>query len=265
MNRLSAHVRASASLFAALALSALPLVPATAAPLTGTTAVQTRPDAAAPLITFLKAGSEPVPAPTADAPAGWLAVSVPGPFTAYVQNQDLAKSLDVKTGSALYLKPSTDAGVLTTSVKGDSIAITGLHGKWTEVRLDKTLVGYIHIGPLAAAADGTIKDAPPPSDLSTASGPGKAAPAPSPDETALPRFFEGRFVSTHRLLSSPKPYSWQLNDASGARLAYLDVRKLLLTEQIDNYVGHDVGVYGAASRVPGTKDMVILLESLRLK
>ena len=254
----------------ACALGALGSRPAPAAPLNGTTAVQTRPDAAAPLITFLKAGSEPAPAAGAEAPAGWLAVTVPGPFTAYVRNQDLAKSLEVKPGSSLYLKPSADAGVLATSAKGDVIAITGLHGKWTEVRLEKALVGYIHLGPLPAVADGVIPDAPaaasaPPSDLATAGGPGRAAPASLRDDGSLPRFFEGRFVSTRHLLSGPKPYAWQLNDSTGARLAYLDVRKLLLTEQIDSYVGHEVGVYGAASRVPGTKDMVIVLESLQLK
>ncbi len=51
-----------------------------ATPLMETAAVQTRPDPAAPAITYLKAGSEPVVATNALAttPAGWLAVELPG-------------------------------------------------------------------------------------------------------------------------------------------------------------------------------------------
>src|SRR5580658_7846511 len=80
---------------------------ALAAPLAQTTAVQTRPDPAAPVITFLKAGSEPVPAGDAAGivPPGWLAVSLPGPFDGYVQNKDLTKDLNVKPGSSVRLSP----------------------------------------------------------------------------------------------------------------------------------------------------------------
>ena len=269
MNRRRFPILLAREMLLILAVAALGHAGLRAAPLSATTAVQTRPEASAPLVTFLKAGSEPVPAAEAspDIPAGWMAVSVAGPFTVYVPNQDLTKALEVKPGSSLYLKPSSDAGVLTTSAKGDSLTITGLHGKWTEVRLEKAVLGYIHLGPLPPSPEAQPMpvDVPPPSDLATAGGPGKAAPVSAPEDGALPRYFEGRFTSTHRLFSAPKPYSWQLDDASGARLAYLDVRKLLLTEQIESYAGHDVAVLGSASRVPGTKDMVIVLESLRWK
>ena len=57
-----------------------------AAPLTVTTAVHTKPDASAPAISFMKAGTDPVPAPNAPAnlPPGWIAVELPGPFEGYV-------------------------------------------------------------------------------------------------------------------------------------------------------------------------------------
>jgi hypothetical protein len=56
-----------------------------------------------------------------------------------------------------------------------------------------------------------------------------------------------------------------LNDDSGTRYAYLDVSKLLLTEQIEKYIDHVVVVYGAAKSVPQHKDIVIEVESLQLK
>ncbi len=70
-------------------------------------------------------------------------MDVAGPFAGYVKNKDLTKQLDVVPGSTVYLGPKDDAGVLCVFDKGDKAEITGLHGTWTQVRLDKTLVGYI--------------------------------------------------------------------------------------------------------------------------
>ncbi len=155
-----------------------------AAPLPGTTAVQTRPEADAPAIGYLKAGSEPVPA-DAPAPEGWLAVSLPGPFSAYVRSGDLSKSLDVRPGASLYLEPKPDAPVLALAAAGDKIEITGLLGKWTQVQLDKSLTGYIHAGPLppapavpgaaGAPAPGVLTDVPAAAPAAPpANGPGRA-------------------------------------------------------------------------------------------
>ena len=130
-----------------LAAGSLLVTAAPAAPVLGTTAVQTQPDPSAPVISYLKAGSEPVPAPAEAARrpprrAGWLS-TCPAPSKAMLQNKDLTKSLDVRPSSLIYLPPWLDGGVLATARrKGDAISITGLRGKWTQVRLDKTLVAY---------------------------------------------------------------------------------------------------------------------------
>ena len=83
--------------------------------------------------------------------------------------------------------------------------------------------------------------------------------------STLPRFFQGKFVSTRSAFKPRRPYNWALNDDAGVRYAYLDVSKLLLTEQIEKYIDHVVVVYGAGKSVPGTKDIVIEVESLQLK
>jgi hypothetical protein len=258
-----------------------------AAPLAGTTAVQTQPDPSAPAITFLGAGTEPVPAAAdvAAPPAGWVAVSVPGPFEAYVENKNLNKALDVIPGSPLHLAPKEDSGVLAIAQKGDRIIITGLRGKWTQIRLEKSLVGYIHPGPLPAAvpaqppgqpgteAAGALTEAPAlPAAPAPVSGPPTTAAGKPADEGALAqgsgvvtRTFEGHFVSSKSFFAPQRPYDWQLNDSAGARIAYLDVGRLLLTEQLDKYIDHDVSVYGAVRPVPDTKDIVVVVESLQLK
>ena len=132
-----------------LALAALlASASAFAAPLTETTAIHTKPDPSSPAVTFLKAGTEPavVRDSGGSTPAGWLAVELPGPFEAYVLNKDLTKSLDVKVGANLYLAPKPDAGVLTVAAPDDKTTLTGLYGKWTQIRLERKLTGYIYLG-----------------------------------------------------------------------------------------------------------------------
>jgi hypothetical protein len=290
-------------LLPALLLAAL--VRADATPLTEPSAIQSQPDLTAPVLGIINPGVEPVPAPagTEPAPAGWITVTAPGPFDGYVRNADLTKQLEVKPGTSILVAPKPDAGVLTVFAKGDKATITGLHGAWTQVRLDKSLVGYVRVAPIPAApapapmmadnsgSGGAGSMAPTAPAPAAASGTSGAASTPPPvpaeagaqasaggpatavagkaydsgDTSALPRTFEGVFVSTRRAFAPRRPYDWQVNDANGQRYAYLDITHLLLTDQIENYAGHEVTVFGTARLVPGTKDLVIQIESLRLK
>jgi hypothetical protein len=212
-------------------------------------------------------------------------VSLPGPFEAYVENKNLNKALDVIPGSPLYSAPKADSGVLAIAQKNDRISITGLRGKWTQLRLEGPLVGYIHRGPLPAVGSAAAIAQPGPgAEVNNPQTPAPFAAAAAPSEppstaagkpvadnatdqgaAVVARTFEGRFVSTKSLFAPKRPYEWQLNDPSGGRAAYLDVEKLLLTEQIDEYIGHEVSVYGTVKPVPGTEDIVVGVESLQLK
>lgn len=257
---------------------------AVAAPLTATTAVHTKPDETSPAITVLNAGTEPAVAHDALAasPAGWLPVTLPGPFEGYVMNKDVMKSLDVRVGAPVHLEPKTDSGMLTAIDAADKTEITGLRGKWTQVRVEKTIVGYIHLGgapgnlpPIATAPASSATAAPaaasPAPFAPTAYGVASSGqPAPvvavnDPGSPALPRLLQGKFVSTRSPFRPRRPYDWAINDDAGSRYAYLDISKLLLTDQIENYINHQVVVYGAARPVSGTKDIVIEVESLQLK
>ena len=257
-----------------------------ASPLTETTAVHTKPNAASPIISYLKAGSEPTASMAAAIPTpnGWMAVELPGPFESYVQNKDLAKSLDVKPGSSIYLTPKVEGGVLAVAEKGDKSTLTGIQGKWTQISLEKKLTGYILVpvamggtAPAPASVAASTSLATPAAPFSPApmapvaygsTSAGHAAPMVNLGETSgasLPRQFAGKFVSTRRPFMPRRPYDWALNDDAGKRYAYLDVSKLLLTEQIEKYIDHAVVVYGAAKNAPGTKDIVIEIESLQLR
>lgn len=273
----------------ALACALLAGVTLHASPLTETTAVHVRPAPSAPTITFLKAGTEPVIAheATGITPAGWQAVELAGPFEVYVQNKDINKSLDVQPGTSFRLSPKSDATVISTMEPSDKTNITGLHGKWTQLTLEKKIVGYIRVaGGFAPAAVGPVltdvtrpgsrvapaASAPAPAPVQPAAyGVGTAGrPAPMIDlgdggSGALPRLFQGKFVSSKRPFAPRRPYDWQLNDDAGVRYAYLDVSKLLLTEQIEKYLDHVVVVYGTPKPVPNSRDIVIQIETLQLK
>jgi hypothetical protein len=244
-----------------------------ASPLTATAAVQTQPDPNAPIVSYLKAGTEPT-APTGDAaaavaPPGWIVVALPGPFEGYVLNKDFTKGLDVKPGSSVYLAPKDGAGVLTATAPGDKSEITGLFGKWTQIHLTKNLVGYIQTSPQAAPAP--LPSAPPAPlpAAAPAAAPqavaGTAADSSGDSSAPLARTFEGRFVSTHHALASRKPYDWQLVDESGTRLAYLDVSQLMFTDQVGKYTDREVTVYGAVRPAPDGENIIVTVESLQLK
>jgi hypothetical protein len=239
-----------------------------AAPLTETTAVQARPEANAPAIAVLKAGTEPTPAAGVTVPPGWLAVELSGPYEAYVQNKDFLKSLDIHPGAPIRLAPKHDAPVLTTAEKGDDIEIIGLFGKWTQVKFSKKITGYIQVaGAMPAAPSPTpapaITEAPAPAPVSIDSNaPGHEV---NTDANTLPRLLEGKVVSTRHPFTPRRPYDYELDDASGSRLAYVDVSHLHVTGQMDNYIDHTVEVNGTVKPMNNGNDLVITAESLQLK
>jgi hypothetical protein len=207
-----------------------------------------------------------------------MAVDLVGPFEAYVENKEIGKGLDVRPDASIYLQPKLDSGVLTTMEKGDKVEITGvLRGKWTQVRVDKKLIGYIRLTGVASnAVAAPVADAkaaePAPAPLAPAAIGAVSSGQPTPtaslgdnSSSSLPRLFQGKFTSSKRPFAPRRPYDYQLNDDAGVRYAYLDFSKLLLTDAIENYLDHVVVVFGTAKNVPGTKDIVIEIESLQLK
>ena len=256
--------------FAALLVAA----PLAAAPLMETTAIHAQPDAATPAIGYLKAGTEPSAAAQTPAPEGWMAVEIPGPHEAYVSNSDFTKSLDSRTGAAIRLNPKADAPTLATMQEGDKTEITGLRSGWTQIRLFKTVIGYIKIGGAAAAPapasppSPVAAPAPPMAPSAPAMAAGQISPLPSTGPAGgLPRTYQGMFVATKRLLLvGPRPeFGYQLNDMDGRRIAFLDVAKVLSTEKMETYLDRPVEVSGALKQTYDGKNLVIEVESLQAK
>lgn len=267
------------NLLAPVAFACVLTALAIATPLTETTAVHTKPDPASPTISYLKAGTEPFAATSLSAatPAGWMAVELQGPFQGYVDKKDMTKGLDVKPGTPIRLTPQANGPILATAERGDKTTITGLQGRWAQISLQKNIAGYINtdvgapgVPMTSSPAISAIPSTPvPPEAVAVAAvpstAPGQPAVSSNPaDSASLPRQLTGKFVSTRSVLRPRRPYDWALEDNGGQRFAYVDISKLLLTEQIDKYIGHFVVVFGAAKPTPDGKNIVIQVESLQL-
>lgn len=246
------------------------------APLPSTTAVHSKPDASLPAISYLKAGSEPIPAAgvTTPLPSGWIAVELRGPFEGFVENKDLAKSLDVKPGAPIRLAPKADAAVLTLAEETDRTTITGIRGKWTQISLDRKIIGYAFVGtgtsPAAPAAAAPGPAAPPPvtPGIYGVTPTGQPAPTVSLGEggaSGLPRQYSGRLVSTRRPFTPRRPFDYALNDEAGRRYAYVDISRLLQPEQLEKYLNLNVVVFGTTTATADGRDIVIRIESINLK
>jgi hypothetical protein len=215
----------------------------------------------------------------------------------FVQNKDITKSLDVAVGAPLHKEPKIESAVIANSAQGDITEIIGLRGRWTHLLLNKPLIGYVQVSTPAVASLATLATSAAPAPLASApapapsyagpasapamsaapvapaargthTNPGQAAPMVNLGDggaSALPRLFQGRFVSTRNPFRPRRPYDFQLTDERGERYAYLDTSKLILTEQVDKYLERTVVVYGAAKPVAGTRDIVIAGESLQLR
>jgi hypothetical protein len=238
-----------------------------AATLNVATAVQSKPDASSPVIAVLPAGADmPALSDKAGAPpSGWVAVDMAGPFQGYVMNKDLTKQLDILPGSGIYLSPKEATVPFATYEKGDKADITGLHGKWTQITLQKSIVGYIQADAAASVSSAPVAAAPAPAPAPSAPTSVAPEPAAPTDDAGLSKLFEGTLTGTRTLLMPKKPFDWQIVDADGKRIAYLDLSKLLLTDQIENYAGHAVVVLGYLESIKNSSDLVIHAEGLRLK
>ncbi len=245
------------------------------------TPIHTAPEVTAPVLRLVKPG-ETLPAtdPATTAPAGWTAVVLPGPHEVFVNNHDIGKDLDIKPGASLRTDPKSDAAILTQFKAGDDAEITGLRGRWTQLRLNRDVVAYMQGAATAPTVNRTapvVTQSPVTDSSSTITSTPATASRPTAGRqvtrteseraslAALPRLFEGKLASTRVPLRPRRPYDFALEAEDGTRFAYLDLTRLLLTEQIENYLERTVVVYGVARPVPDTKDIVITVESLQLR
>ncbi|MFZ5494032.1 MAG: hypothetical protein ACOZE5_01680 [Verrucomicrobiota bacterium] len=255
-------IKTALLLLAAVAarLAAADLLPADAA-------VFLQPDPTSPVLVRLKAGNTVIY--TGDAPAGWRRVEISGTFEGYAHNRDITKGLEVRAGGSILAAPKKDAPALTVAQEGDKTEVVGLAGgDWCQIRFSKKLQGFV-----ATAAAANIA----PEPAAAPAAPAPAAPVapstaigrpvqPAGDTADLPRLFAGKLVIARRPILNPNPpYDYQLTDSTGRRFAYVDTKRLLLTDKIEAYLDRQITVTGTIRNTIDGKDLVISAESMALK
>jgi hypothetical protein len=232
------------------------------------TAVFVQTDPKSPVLTRLKAGSTVTV--VGQAPAGWQRVEVTGPFEAYVHSRDITKGLEVREGANIYAAPSKEAQLLAVAAVGDKSEVIGLAaGDWCQIRLEKKLQGFIAVG---EAANTPVEHKPMFAVTAAPAAPAEPVtalghPAPMTGNTAdTPRLFAGTLVLARRPILNPNPvYDYQLVDSSGRRFAYVDTRRLLLTDRIENFLDREITLTGTVRNTVEGKDLVIAAESMSLR
>jgi hypothetical protein len=231
------------------------------------TAVFAQTDPKSPVLIRLKSGTEVTF--VGEAPAGWRRIEITSPIEAYVHNRDITKGLDVRIGANIYASPKKDAQLLTVAAAGDKTDITGLRGEYCQIKLEKKIQGFIAVGETAnmpaASFNATPAPATPSAPPSNATTPGHPVQLGG-NTSDMPRMFAGRFVLAKRMIINPNPlYDYQLMDASGRRFAYIDTKRLLLTDKIEAYLDRNIAITGTIRNTVDGKDLVIAAESMQLK
>jgi hypothetical protein len=248
------------------------------------------PDSQAPILGTARAGTL-VTAGTA--PSGWAAISLEGPHTVYVTQKDTLKNFEVRPGAAYLAQPRPDAPVVGLAGDQDAAEFADIAGRYNKFSLKKTITAYVSLAPADAAPVAPIAPVagtPPvaePAPAPVAAAPAApalmedltgslnndipAASATTPGQSAqlgeprLARTFFGVVASTRSALRPSRPYDFQLSDASGARIAYLDISRLLLTEQIEAFIDRPVALFGTAEPLGSGREIVIRVETLKLQ
>lgn len=232
--------------------------------LSADTAVFLQPDPKSHVITRLKSGNTIVY--TGDAPAGWRRVEISGTFEAYAHNRDITKGLEVHEGANILAAPRKDAPVLTVAQPGDKTEVIGLAaGDWCQIKFEKKLQGFIATSANANTPAETKPVAVVAAPAAPVSTVGRAVPLTG-NTGDMPRLLAGRLVLARRAILNPNPpYDYQLTDTTGRRFAYVDTKRLRLTDNIEKYLDLQISITGTVRNTVDGKDLVIAAESLSLK
>lgn len=245
--------------------------------------VHLRPDSSSPVVGELEADAWVVPAEASSLTdeqvrAGWQAVSFLDDFRGFVRRSDLTKDLEVRPGAKVYLKEKADRDqILATAESDDLFEIERLSGEWVEVTFRKPITGYTRKPGQETASserraernepedepeDSGIEDVPAPRDEEV-EGPVVSRRDGMPTDGEL-RLFEGRLMPVRSFLGRKQPFDYQMVDNSGNRIAYLDLKKLLITTPLDRFYDRSFQFYGRAEPIEGRREFVIRVEHMRL-
>lgn len=252
-------------LITALALGMLAAALAHAAGVSEATPLRLQPDANAPVIGTLPAGTAYTPLTNAELTAegvavsspGWVGIHYAGPFFGFADNESVAKDLVLHPAAEVHARPEAASPVIHTVGAGEKVEVVEPAAGWVKVVFRNDRIVFLQSNTVAApAAD---KEGPAPAAVSTP----PVVVAPDPDKTE-PQLIRGYLLEARPVWRSGRKYGYQLVGEDNQRLALLDFSALLQSEPIETFKNRLVEVYGARINVPDVKDIVIRAETLSL-
>lgn len=214
----------------------------------------------------------------AKAALGWHFADFSGTVEGYVQDAKIGKDLLPVDNTLIHASPSSDSRVLSVYRFGDDLEVVDT-GVWWKIRFTGTFPVYFVLDtpPPLPAVTGTadVVAAPAPvietAPVAAAQAPAIVSTVPLPsDEMEAPRpgaigqRYDGIFRRSKKRFGLLKPRSpYFLEDASGDRIAWLDVSEIVLPGPINAFLDEPVVIHGERSRIKS--DWMIHARNMRLK
>jgi len=256
-----------------------------AATLAEATTAYAAPDQGSTVLGTARVGSRIAATP---APSGWMAVELAGPHTVFVAEKDTLKNFDIRPGASYLAAPRPEASVIGVAGAKDDARFADIAGRYNKFSLERSLIGFVKVAPTPIAEipaapfaqtaplaySESVQAIPAPVHAIEANVLRQDIPAHSPvgagqgigaAEPQLARIFFGTIASSQSPFRPRRPHDFQLNDDNGNRFAYLDISNLLLTEKLETFIGRAVSIQGTAKTAKNSRDIIIHVESLKLR
>lgn len=249
-------------------------------------AVFLKPDSSSYQVTTLAADDSRLNA-AAEMPYGtdqtnvWKWVELNQTFEGFVRKSYVTKGLTVQVGTPVYFVPGNEDAFLTILEDGANAEVIQAAGEWMEISINTSVPVYFETDipasvsePAFAAELPVVRDdsafevqsaivqdevaAYEPTDLSsTNTYPGEP----------IDRILEGKLVK-YKGFPNPfkKPtYEWQIKNRRNKRIAFVDLRNLILDRTIESYEGHQLSLSGSIYQINKGRDLVIVASQLTVQ
>jgi len=251
------------------------LFSATSFAATGDIALYLTPDTTTPAFLQVPASDARLASAQTASTAGWQTVSLPGPFTAYVQSNYTHKDLTVIPGTPIHAAANSSSPVLGLAPQNPPLSIGTPEIDWSDVSYPGPLTVYFQKSApvatpavVAPAVVTPVTAAPAQPAVVTAQplvATVTATPAITAPSAAVPQYYYGVLkLRTNPTINGPINAQYLLYSEKGALVALVDLNNVVLGGPVADYLGKSVKLYGTANSKDNLPSIVIYAQMLQL-
>jgi hypothetical protein len=200
---------------------------------------------------------------------GWQIVTLPGPFTAYVQSNHTHKDLTVIAGTPIHAAASSSSPVLGIAPQTPPLSIKEPDIDWSTVSYAGPVTVYFKsaapVAQPAVAAPAVVSPVVslPVQPTMVTAQPAVATVTASPAQ--VPQYYYGVLkLRTNPVIDGPINAQYLLYSDKGALVALVDLSEVVLGGPVANYLGKSVKVYGTAYTAKNLPSVVIRGQMLQV-